>query len=88
LANHISALKRAKQNETRRLRNKAYRTQVRKAIKTVRQAIENNDKILAADALRTAASTIDKAAAKGVLHNRTATRYISRLSAQTAQLSA
>jgi small subunit ribosomal protein S20 len=39
LANHASALKRAKQSEKRRLQNKAVRTHMRNVIKSVRQVI-------------------------------------------------
>ena len=86
MANHVSALKRAKQSEGRRMRNKAYRTKVRNAVKAVRAAVESKDQELAATALRKAASTIDKVAGKGVLTKNTASRYVARLSVQVAKL--
>jgi small subunit ribosomal protein S20 len=82
LANHASALKRARQNELRRMRNKAYRTKVRGAIKTVRQALEAKDQEAARAALKQAEPVIDKAASKGVLPKKTASRKISRLTKQ------
>ena len=75
MANHKSALKRAKQNEIRRLRNKAVKTRVRSAVKTVRTAGEET----AAQELKAAQSVIDRAVKKGVLHKRAASRKISRL---------
>lgn len=78
MANHKSALKRAGQNERRRLRNRAVQTRVKNVVKDVRQAVaESADD--AAQRLDAAKSVIDKAAKKGVLHKRTAARKISRL---------
>jgi small subunit ribosomal protein S20 len=79
VANHKSALKRARQNVVRRARNKAVRTRVKNAVKDVRQAAaENGDAVQ--DKLKQAKSVIDKAATKGVIHKRTAARKVSRLS--------
>lgn len=78
MANHKSALKRAGQNERRRLRNKAVQTRVKNVVKQVRVAVgkEGED---AGPRLDAAKSVIDKAAKKGVLHKRTAARKVSRL---------
>ena len=78
MANHKSALKRAGQNERRRMRNKAVQTRVKNVVKAVRLA-EGED---AVEKLNTAKSAIDKAAKKGVLHQKTASRKISRLTKQ------
>jgi len=78
VANHKSALKRAGQNERRRMRNKAVQTRVKNVVKAVRLA-EGED---AVEKLNTAKSAIDKAAKKGVLHQKTASRKISRLTKQ------
>ena len=79
MANHKSALKRARQNEVRRLRNKSNRTRVKNAVKDVRLAVSGRESD-AADTLKNAMSIIDKAAKKGSIHSRTAARKISRLS--------
>lgn len=79
MANHKSALKRARQNEVRRLRNKSARTRVRTAIKSVRESASENSPDKAFQELNLAKSIIDKAAKKGTLHKRTAARKISRL---------
>ena len=78
MANHKSALKRAGQNERRRMRNKAVQTRVKNVVKAVRLA-EGED---AAEKLSAAKSAIAKAAKKGVLHRKTASRKISRLAKQ------
>ena len=78
MANHKSALKRAGQNERRRMRNKAVQTRVKNVVKEVRLA-EGEDVV---EKLNAAKSAIDKAAKKGVLHQKTASRKISRLAKQ------
>jgi len=81
VANHKSALKRAGQNERRRLRNKAVQTRVKNVVKDVRLAV-TQDAENAVARLDAAKSAIDKAAKKGVLHKKTASRKISRLNRQ------
>jgi small subunit ribosomal protein S20 len=80
LANHKSALKRARQNEVRRLRNKTHRTRVKNVVKDVRLAVAGQKQPEAAESLKIAMSAIDKAAKKKSIHKRTAARKISRLS--------
>ena len=79
MANHKSAIKRARQNEIRRLRNRVVKTRVKNIVKDVNAAAlaENHD--AARTQLQTAQSMIDKAAKHGVLHRKTAARKISRL---------
>jgi small subunit ribosomal protein S20 len=77
---HKSAWKRMRQNERRRVINKAHRTHVRKAIKAFRSL----DAGEAAQAqYSNISSVVDKAAKKGIIHNRTAARLRSRLSRRT-----
>ena len=80
MANHKSALKRARQNEIRRLRNKSAKTRVKNIVKDLRLAVSEKTNETALEKLNTAKSIIDKAAKKGVIHERTASRKISRLS--------
>jgi small subunit ribosomal protein S20 len=85
VANIRSAIKRMKQNEKRRLRNRAVRSRVRSALKTARQALDagtGDAKATVLGALR----TLDKAAQKGVLHRNTAARKKSALSRRAAAL--
>jgi small subunit ribosomal protein S20 len=79
LANHKSAIKRAKQNEARRLRNRIRKTRMKNVIKKVQEAISSNSPEVIVERLREAISTIDKTAGKGVIHKNNAARKISRL---------
>ncbi|MGE5256015.1 MAG: 30S ribosomal protein S20 [Hyphomicrobiales bacterium] len=79
MANHASALKRARQNETRNLRNRATSTRVKHMVKTVRQEVAAKSAEGAGIKLNYAKAVIDKAAKKGVIHKKTAARKISRL---------
>jgi len=88
LANHKSALKRARQNTVRRLRNKSVRTRVKSVVKDVREAVADNLQDKVAQELNLAQSVLDKAAKKGTIHKKTASRKISRLSKLVNSISA
>ncbi len=79
MANHKSAEKRARQNENRRMRNKAVKTRVKSVVRSVREAVGAKATDTMPSSLKAAQSAIDKAVKKGVLHKRTAARKISRL---------
>ena len=79
MANTKSAQKRNRQALKRRDRNQAVRTQVKSAVKKAREALASKDPARIQEALRAAARTLDKAASKGVLHPRNASRRIARL---------
>jgi small subunit ribosomal protein S20 len=80
LANHKSAIKRARQNEKRRMRNKSSKTRIKNIVKRVRQTVGEKSNEAALTELDIAKSIIDNAAKKGVIHRKTASRKISRLS--------
>jgi small subunit ribosomal protein S20 len=80
LANHKSALKRARQNELSRLRNKAVKTRVKSIVKDVRFSVEESSSGDVMAKMIAAQTLIDKASKKGVIHKKTASRKISRLS--------
>lgn len=80
MANHKSAIKRHKQSLKQADRNRAARTRVKNVIKTVRSAIQAQNKEQAVQALSLATSVLDKAAGKGAIHWKKAARKISRLS--------
>ena len=80
MANHKSALKRARQNELSRLRNKAVKTRLKSIVKNVRSSAEESPNEDVSAKLIAAQSLIDKASKKGVIHKKTAARKISRLS--------
>jgi small subunit ribosomal protein S20 len=78
LANHKSAIKRARQNEIRRMRNKSSLTRTKNANKAVRTAVVQSPE-LSVEKLNNAKSVYAKAVKKGVLHKNTAARKISAL---------
>jgi small subunit ribosomal protein S20 len=87
LANHKSALKRAKQNEEQKLINTGYKTRVKNVVKDVRSEIAEGAGDKAKETLKRAVSVLQKTASKGVIHKKKAARKISRLALQTNQLS-
>ncbi|MGA9528195.1 MAG: 30S ribosomal protein S20 [Terriglobales bacterium] len=86
MANHFSALKRARQTEKRTTRNRANSSQLRTALRNIRESLEKGDKAAASQVYRETVSTLDKAIKKGVLHQNTGSRYKSRLSARLSAL--
>ena len=86
MANHFSALKRARQTEKRTARNRANTSQLRTALRSLRESLEKGDKAAAGETYRQTVSALDKAIQKGTLHDKTASRYKSRLSARVKAL--
>lgn len=87
MANHVSAIKRHRQSLKRRARNRAVKTRIKNVVKNVQEAVGKGDGAAAREALNVAASTLDKAATKGVIHWRTASRKISRLNQAVKKVS-
>ena len=79
MANHKSALKKARQDDKRRLTNRVHRSRLRTAIKKYRKALQAGDKDAAAALLVPTLSVVDHSAKVGVLHRNTAARTKSRL---------
>jgi small subunit ribosomal protein S20 len=88
MANIKSQIKRNKQNETRRERNKGVKSALKTSTKKVQTAIVEGDADAAVARQREAARALDKAASKGVLHKRTAARKKNRLAKQVNATSA
>jgi small subunit ribosomal protein S20 len=86
LANKKSAIKRLRSADRRRLRNRVYRVGARTAVKKARQAMDTGDPEQAREAVRAAASALDKAAEKGIIHKNNAARRKSRLMRQLNQI--
>jgi small subunit ribosomal protein S20 len=76
---NLSAIKRTRQAEKHRLRNKAVKTAIKTVAKKVEAAVSGKKKEEAQKAFIEAAEIISKAASKGVIHKNTASRKISRL---------
>jgi small subunit ribosomal protein S20 len=80
LANHKSALKRNRQSQVRRERNRTNRTKVKTVVKKIEAAIGVDASVeKAREALVAAIPVIERAAAKGAFHKKTASRKVSRL---------
>jgi small subunit ribosomal protein S20 len=86
VANIKSQIKRNAQNEKRRLRNKAVRSELKTRVKAAVSTAESGADT-SAEALRLAMKRIDKAASKGVIHKNAAARKKSRLAKRIASLS-
>jgi small subunit ribosomal protein S20 len=80
MANHPSAEKRNRQRAKRTLRNKGVKSAVRTTLKKARTAIEQGDKT-AKDVVRAAVSALGRAASKGVVHKKAASRTTARIQA-------
>ena len=79
MANHKSALKRIKQNEKRRVRNKSVRSNLATRVKQFDQAVAAGDVDAAEAAFKLAESTLHRAVSKGVVPRARASRKTSRL---------
>jgi small subunit ribosomal protein S20 len=88
VATHLSALKRHRQSEKRRVRNQAIKTRLRHLVRDVRTALSERNAQAAVERLGRAARALDKAVTKGVLHRNSASRKIARLSRAVSQLGA
>jgi small subunit ribosomal protein S20 len=86
VATHQSAIKRARQNAKRRVRNVHVESTVKSAVKRVRTAVEGKDVEEARKALAKAIPLIQKARSKGVFHKNTTARKISRLTKEVNAL--
>lgn len=86
MANIKSQIKRNRQNEKRRVRNRVYRGEARTYIRRARVFIENGEIDEARATTKQAIMALDKAAVKGVIHKNNASRRKSRLMKQLAAL--
>jgi small subunit ribosomal protein S20 len=81
-----SILKAMRQNRKRRTRNQGVRTRYRTAVKKILASTEQENAQVSPETLVDAVRTIGKTASKGVIHKRTASRKISRLSRRVHRL--
>lgn len=86
MANTKSARKAARKIARRTEINKARRSRMRSYVQHVEEAIGGGDQKAAMAALREAEPEIMRAAQRGVLHRKTASRKISRLNRRIAKL--
>ncbi|HEX9343356.1 MAG TPA: 30S ribosomal protein S20 [Actinomycetota bacterium] len=75
MANIKSQIKRNRQNEARRMRNKSVRSALKTYARRVRESLATGDSATAETAYRHAARAYDKAASKGVIHPNNAANH-------------
>ncbi|OKI43028.1 30S ribosomal protein S20 [Micromonospora sp. CB01531] len=88
MANIKSQIKRNRQNEKRRLRNKSVKSSLKTAIRKFHEAAEAGDTELASTLMRDATRKLDKAASKGVIHANQAANRKSAIAQRVASFSA
>ncbi|HET9695361.1 MAG TPA: 30S ribosomal protein S20 [Terriglobales bacterium] len=88
MANHVSALKRARQTERKTTVNRNNKSRLRTAVRRFREALASGNAEQAKSLFSDTVSVLDKSVQKGVLHKNTASRYKSRLSARLTAMSA
>jgi small subunit ribosomal protein S20 len=88
VANIKSQIKRNKQNEKARLRNKAVKSSLKTSVRKFREAADAGNLDEATVAMRTAARSLDKAASKGVIHKSQAANRKSAIAKRCAELQA
>lgn len=88
LKKNLSAMKRARQAVKRNLRNTSVLSSVKTVLKKVEEAIASGNREDAGKALLRAVTALNKAASKGVIHDNTASRKISRLTKKVNALPA
>jgi small subunit ribosomal protein S20 len=86
VANIKSQIKRNKQNEKARQRNKAVKSSLKTAVRSLREAADSGDTEKATEALRAAYIKLDKAASKGAIHKNQAANRKSALAKRVAAL--
>jgi len=72
VANIKSQIKRNRQNEAARIRNKSVKSSLRTAVRQFREAAESGDQEKITQTMRSALTKLDKAASKGVIHKNAA----------------
>lgn len=88
MAMHKSAKKRIRSNGRKAVANKSRLSATRSAVRKVEEAIKSGDASAAKEALRAAQPQLQRTAGKGILHKRTASRKISRLSSRVKAIAA
>jgi len=86
VANIKSQIKRNKQNEKARQRNKAVKSSLKTSVRKFREAADAGDTDAAIAAMRDASRSLDKAASKGVIHKNQAANRKSAIAKRAAEL--
>ena len=86
MANIKSQIKRNKQNEKARLRNKHVKSSLKTSVRKFREAADSGDVEQATSAMRAACRSLDKAVSKGVIHKNQAANRKSAIAQRCAEL--
>ena len=86
MANIKSQIKRNKQNEKARQRNKAVKSALKTSVRQFREAADAGDTDKATQAMRTAYVKLDKAVSKGVIHQNQAANRKAAIARRAAEL--
>ena len=86
MANIKSQIKRNRQNEVRRQRNKAVRSELKTHVRHFHEAAQSGDATAANEAMRKASRALDKAPSKGVIHKNQAANRKSAIAKQLSDL--
>jgi small subunit ribosomal protein S20 len=86
VANIKSQIKRNKQNEKARVRNKAVKSSLKTSVRQFRAAADAGDAEKVTETMRAACTKLDKAASKGVIHKNQAANRKSAIARRAAQL--
>ncbi len=79
MAQHKSAIKRIRQNDKKRIRNRHIRTTLRSALKRFEQTLEKQNAEELKALLDKTISIVDTAASKGIIHKNKAARHVSQI---------
>ena len=88
MANIKSQIKRNKQNEKARQRNKAVKSSLKTSVRKFREAADAGDVDAATQAMRAASRNLDKAASQGVIHKNQAANRKSAMAKRAAEIQA
>lgn len=86
MANHVSAEKRNRQRLVRTARNRSVKTGVKSTLKKARAALESGDAAGAKETVRLASISLARAASRGVVTKKAASRTISRINSALSKL--
>ena len=86
MANIKSQIKRNKQNEKARVRNKAVKSSLKTSVRQFREAADAGEAEKVTQTMRSALTKLDKAASKGVIHKNQAANRKSAIAKRAAQV--
>ena len=86
MASHASALKKNRQDQKRRIRNRAHAARLRTQMKKIRQALDSGDAKAASTMMKETVALVDRTAKHRVIHRNAASRTKARLARALAKI--